>query len=748
MIGDHVLEHGVKRFGINLSGETFYDSGQMLRNLVARNPGFEGQTWQSIVRCARFSRVLCVLDGNTAWPAGFMDGATVEIAGGDAAGTRAIIRSSGPSARGYTLAFTTPLAATPADGDYLVARINKPGTPTAGWWTDLACKSTATAERQDLPRDSPSRQALRIDAAAPCQRATLTSFFDSTEGHSFVRFTGPMTVRFRAKPLAGEASLRVRLERAGTPAFLDRSVALEPGWHAYTVLLRAIDRPGATGTAGLSFRVEGGSLLLDDVSLTADSRNPTAFRDEVVATLRDLHPGILRYMDNGTDFGTSLDDWLAPVNGRPRTGYSLNSTRQDDVSIGLHEFLQLAEAIGAEPWVSLPAAFSETEARNLVDYLSGSPQTQYGSVRAALGHTSPWKFSVIHLELGNEQWNRGSFAGATLDDPAAYGQRTAAVFRAIRSAPAFQPARYDLIAGSWAEMPDYTAREAAALGGSADSLAIAPYLFFHFETAPGMEGVYGPMLAQPEQRTRDGGRIARQAEVARAAGRRLAVYELNLGTVMGSAAITQAAIDRTVPTMGAALAVIDQMLLLLRDRHVTDQCFFALPEFSNAFTSPNNSGPARTTPLYGAVVDMGGLTERRRPVFYALRMLNHAMLANLMEITTTDANPTWNQAHSPNDDIQLPAAHLLQSFAFGQDKRRSLVVLNLSRTETLPVDFSGSNAPRGAVEQTTLTAAHIEDSNELQATVLPQVMRVPHFDPAAEHRLPPFSLTTYTWATP
>src|SRR5271155_2065522 len=45
------LHTGVQRFGINLSGQTYYDSGQLLRNLVSRNPGFEGETWQTILHC-------------------------------------------------------------------------------------------------------------------------------------------------------------------------------------------------------------------------------------------------------------------------------------------------------------------------------------------------------------------------------------------------------------------------------------------------------------------------------------------------------------------------------------------------------------------------------------------------------------------------------------------------------------------------------------------------------------------------
>ena len=55
-LGPEILPQQVKRLGINLSGQSFYDSGQMLRNLVFRNPGFEGETWQSILRCKSVTR--------------------------------------------------------------------------------------------------------------------------------------------------------------------------------------------------------------------------------------------------------------------------------------------------------------------------------------------------------------------------------------------------------------------------------------------------------------------------------------------------------------------------------------------------------------------------------------------------------------------------------------------------------------------------------------------------------------------
>ena len=50
-IESKVIRSNVKRFGMNISGQTFYDSGQMLRNLTFRNPGFEGTIWQTVLTC-------------------------------------------------------------------------------------------------------------------------------------------------------------------------------------------------------------------------------------------------------------------------------------------------------------------------------------------------------------------------------------------------------------------------------------------------------------------------------------------------------------------------------------------------------------------------------------------------------------------------------------------------------------------------------------------------------------------------
>src|SRR5450432_1111472 len=72
-VGTTVLQTHVKRVGINLSLETFYDSGQMTKSLVFRNPGFEGEIFQSTIRCSALSTASTCVDENiySGWPAGF-----------------------------------------------------------------------------------------------------------------------------------------------------------------------------------------------------------------------------------------------------------------------------------------------------------------------------------------------------------------------------------------------------------------------------------------------------------------------------------------------------------------------------------------------------------------------------------------------------------------------------------------------------------------------------------------------------
>ncbi len=762
-IGPQILHANVQRFGINLSGQTFYDSGQMMKNLVFRNPGFEGETWQSYLHCKAADATSCTDDNQYAtWPTSFLNGAQYEVISGKAAGHAGTIESSTAAQNGHgiTLTLANPAAGLASD-DFLLIRMEKPGDAAAGWWTSTRGGATIATEFHDLAPASPGKQALRLDASAPSQYASVSSYFDSTEGRSFLQLRGLFTLHFRAKYLTGNHALPVTVSRFdkahGTNhTFLQQDVQLTPAWHDYTLNFRANEDGSAVGTVALTFAAQQSALLLDDIALTpADNpASPTAFRDPVVATLHDLHPGILRFMDNGTSFGSTLDDLLAPPFARRRGGWHLTTARAEDIPIGLHESLALAQAIHADPWYTLPGTLSPAEMSHLIEYLAGPTTSPYGAKRAALGQSAPWTavFHTIHLEYGNEMWNAGDFGGEALSSPAIYAARVASVFSPAQASPYFNPAHFDLVAGAQAGNPWLTTQQLRT-DNHANSIAFAPYLFGQLDDVSSNEAIYGAMFSMPEQQDTPGaaheGLMVQQVRLVHSAAHPTtpAIYEVNLSTnASNNDSIAQQQIDSIVPSIGSAIAVADHMLLMLRELGITTQCLFALPQFANRFNEPDHAG--KTTPLWGSVVDMGGPTNLRRPTYLALQLLNQAILKDELTTHLTGANPTWDQPASPNGPTPATRAHLLQAFAFADGAKHSLILLNLSRTSALPVTFSGANAPTGSVFEARLTAKNITDTNEQQPTVTTVTRPLSAFNPATPYALPPFSVTVLKWETP
>jgi hypothetical protein len=628
-----------------------------------------------------------------------------------------------------------------------------PGNPMAGWWPDSYGGGTLAVELSDLSPNSPGKQALRMTAAKQGQSASVTSYFDSLAGHSFVQMNGSYTVSFRAKGTGGGNQLNVSVGRIGSNrgniTYLVQNVSLTSAWKDYSFRFSAAEQ-GVIGTAAVSFTVNGSSALLDDASLVEDAAadNPTAYRNAVVYRLRALRPGVLRYMDNGTDFGSTIDNMLAVPFGRMRAGNSERINQQDDVPMGLHEFLVLSKAVGAEPWFTVPAVTSPAEMQHLIQYMGGDSSTHYGAVRTALGQAAPWTtvFPTIHLEFGNETWNVISFPGEKISDPVAYGTRTGVVFTAAKSAPEYNRSKFDLIMDGWAGVPWWSQQELKA-ASNVDTIDAAPYLFNTFNDYRSNEAIFGPMFAQPEQvDSTAGGTMKQQAQTAAAASPpvKLAVYEVNLSTVQGTA--PQNVVDAVVPSVGAGIAVVDHMLTMMRDDGVVLQSLFALPEYENGFTNTANGGN-ESMKLWGAVVDMGGQTNASRPQFLAEQLANTAIAGNLLTTVQTGANPTWNQVKSANDDITLAKAHYLQSFAFRQGNSNGLIVFNLHRTQSLPVTFSGANAPVGKVLMSRLTSAHLTDGNELKNTVATTHVPIADLKPSVATYLPPFSMTVFTWTS-
>ncbi|MBS1821245.1 MAG: hypothetical protein JST61_04635 [Acidobacteria bacterium] len=751
-IGTTVAQTGMKRLGMNIAGQAYYDSSQMLRNLVFRNPGFEGEIWQSILKCAAVTATSCT-DTNTwaQWPANFVQGASYEFIYGGAAGQTGTVTSStaATSSQGVTINFAQG-GKTPKVGDFVIVRMTVPGNPQAGWWTSVSGGATLAAEYSDLSPNTIGKQALRITAAGSGQAADVSSYFDTYSGRSFVQLNGNYKVAFRAKGVGGSNQLTVTFQRNatnGNETFLYQTVSLGSSWQDYSYTVTANETGNSIGNVKLAFDVSGANVLLDDVSITpvtVSSFNPTPFRDEVVQTLLDLKPGVIRYND-GSNTGSTIDNIITPAFARQRAGASEQTTVSEDVALGLHEFLQLCQTVGAEPYYNMPAAMSATEMKNLIEYLGGDSSTPYGAKRTAMGQAAPWTsvFPVIHLELGNEQWNSGVFAGSAISDPVAYGQRAATIFAAAKTASGYNASSFDLVLGSWAVVPWWTQQETAN-SSNYDSVSVGPYIYNSLNDTSSNEAIFGPMLAQPEMvDSVSGGFMYQQGQAAKVAGTKLVVYEVNLGAQTGTA--DQATVNSVMGSVTSGLTVAEHMLLMARDLGITTQNLWALPGYNNGFTN-TATGANESVPLFGSVIDMGGQTNLRRPTYLAAQLANSAIMPTILATTLSGANPTWNQALSTNDSVQLNGAHEIQSFAFTDGgKNRSVIVFNNSRTTARPVTFSGANIPTGTVNVGQLTSANLTDNNETAGNVKITNSTLSNFQSSTPYSLPPFSMTVFTW---
>ncbi len=747
-IGTTAIQPSVKRMGINLGTLTNYDSGQTTQNLVPQNPGFEGQIWNSTVRCTSGTATSCVDENQySAWPADFWDGATYQVFYGAAAGrTGTITKSTAPAnSVGVTLNFNNSGVA-PAQGDYLILRKNIPGGSTEGWWPTTSGHGLITDNLTDLPPGTLGKQTAALSAPASSDGASIAGYFDSLAGKSFVQLNGTYQLQFKAKGTGGSNQISIYVGRSAT--FFDQVVNLTGSWNTYNFTFGASENGSAVGTAKVSFSTVGAdSFELDDVSLSridGDPTNPTVFRDPVVTALRTVQPGIIR--DWGGQLGDTLDNLLTPSFGRQRAGFSTWNSESDIVDYGLHDFLQLCQTVGAEPWFVVPSTFSTTDASNLIEYLGGNSTTPYGAKRTALGQTTPWTevFSKIHLEFGNEAWN-SAFKGGSIEYSEPYGQRAQTIFGAMRANSLYNAAKLDLVLGGQAVYPGRNTDIQNNCNNN-DSFTIAPYTMRTVDSYSNNESLFGSTFAEPEafmssSGSAEGltpGMVLQDYQAIQGSSHPVptSFYEVNMDTLEGS--ITQQALNSYVSSLGAGIMVADTMLQSLRQFGVVNQNLFALTQYE--FTRPDGSNVY----LWGAVIDMG-VTNRKRPQFLALQLANQALSngATMLQTVHTGANPTWNQ--SLINTVQLNNAHYLESFAFSQGQSLSAVLFNLSRSSALPVTFSGANAPSGTVQMQQLTSANLTDTNENTSVVNIASSSVNSFNAAQSLSLPPYSMTVMAW---
>lgn len=193
----------------------------------------------------------------------------------------------------------------------------------------------------------------------------------------------------------------------------------EKGWqHITTTITSSANDPEAL----FAITSSGSSdFCLDMVSLfppTYKNRD-NGLRPGLVEMLYELHPRFMRFPGGcfveGQDTPDNAFRWertIGPVEERPGHWNKNWGYRTSD-GLGFHEYLLLAEDLGAKPlyvtnigiWHGGVTPMDSLqmwidECLNALEYANGDITTKYGALRAKNGHPTP--FNIEYIEIGNE----------------------------------------------------------------------------------------------------------------------------------------------------------------------------------------------------------------------------------------------------------------------------------------------------------------------------------------------------------
>jgi alpha-N-arabinofuranosidase len=126
----------------------------------------------------------------------------------------------------------------------------------------------------------------------------------------------------------------------------------------------------------------------------------------VIEALRRVRPPVIRWPGGCYADDYHWEDGIGPRESRPRTINIHWGHVVEDNHFGTHEFLELCEAVGAEPYLcGNVGSGSPREMRDWVEYLNFDGDSTQALRRAANGHPEP--FRVRLWGVGNENWGCG-----------------------------------------------------------------------------------------------------------------------------------------------------------------------------------------------------------------------------------------------------------------------------------------------------------------------------------------------------
>jgi alpha-N-arabinofuranosidase len=178
-----------------------------------------------------------------------------------------------------------------------------------------------------------------------------------------------------------EASLTVRADRAG--ALINRNIYGQFSEH-------------------LGHCIYGGIWVGPDSAIP----NTRGYNKAVLAALRELHVPILRWPGGCFADEYHWKDGIGPREKRPSMYNSHWGGVVESNAFGTHEFLDMCEMLGIEPYICLNVGSGTVqEAMEWVEYMTSDASSPMANLRRANGRDKPWK--VHYIAVGNESWGCG-----------------------------------------------------------------------------------------------------------------------------------------------------------------------------------------------------------------------------------------------------------------------------------------------------------------------------------------------------
>ncbi len=134
--------------------------------------------------------------------------------------------------------------------------------------------------------------------------------------------------------------------------------------------------------------------------------NTKGYRNDVLAALKNLGVPQLRWPGGCFADEYHWKDGIGPRESRPSIYNSNWGGVVENNHFGTHEFLDLCEMLGIEPYVCLNVGSgSVQEAAEWVEYMTSDADSPMANLRRKNGRQKPWK--VPYMAIGNESWGCG-----------------------------------------------------------------------------------------------------------------------------------------------------------------------------------------------------------------------------------------------------------------------------------------------------------------------------------------------------